>query len=156
MITPKASGEITVEVTNKHGSAWSSAGRVDLYDLPSCAVDLTGLPRPVMSGVPAVTLPRVLHAMPPVPTVSTAGHAVPRIELPSLAPVADAVSVMRSVSYPFQRLAASSPPVHPNLGPLASRTTDCVTQIFDDAREQLRDHVAQQVAAALRLGGTTP
>ncbi|HEX5407647.1 MAG TPA: hypothetical protein VFX16_35705 [Pseudonocardiaceae bacterium] len=156
VITPHASGEINVEVTNAHGSMSSSAGRVDLYDLPPFYVDLSTLSRPVMSSVPAVAIPSVLHALPPVPVVSTANHPVPRIELPTLTPITDVVAAMRSVPMPFQQLADVPMPSYPDLGAAAQQTTDSVHQIFDDAREQLRDHVAREVAAALNQGGTTP
>jgi hypothetical protein len=172
VITPAVSGEITVEVSNTHGSVQAVAGDAQLYELPSFHVDLTGLARPVMSSVPAVAIPPVMHALPPVPTVSTAGHPVPRIELPSLAPISDAVSVMHAVPTPLQRVAdvaatadtvtrtlrraLHSTPSHPDLGAMAAQTTDSIHEVFRDARQRLRDHVAREVDAILRGGATGP
>lgn len=168
VITPPASGEITVEVSNTHGSVQAVAGDAQLYELPSFHVDLTGLARPVMSSVPAVAIPPVMHALPTVPAVSTAERPVPRIELPSLAPISEAVSMTHAVPTPFQRftdVAASADtvhrvlyptPSHPDLGAMATQTTDSVHEMFDNARQRLRDHVAQEVDAALRRGATRP
>ncbi|MTD54792.1 hypothetical protein [Amycolatopsis pithecellobii] len=144
VITPPASGEISVEVRNAHGTVRTVAGSVQVYDLPAFRVELDSLPRPVMSGVPAVMVPPVLHALPSVPTVSTAAHPAPRIELPSLEPVSNLVQTTKTI--------LPTAPAHPELGAAAARTTESVREMFDQARQRLRAHVAGKVDAAVRRG----
>jgi hypothetical protein len=172
VITPPASGEVAVEVSNPHGSVRAVAGDVQLYELPSFQVDLTGLPQPSTLDVPAVEIPSVLRHLPPIPMMSTATHPVPRVELPALTPVSEALAEMRSVPAPFERLAAAGlaagaqvkaagnalDPMRPrpDLARMASTTTESVHELFDEARTRLRDRVARDVDKALRRGVARP
>lgn len=165
VITPPASGRITVEVGNRHGNVLAVAGDVQLYELPAFHLDMTGIPRPALPSVPAVAIPPVLHALPPVPMVSTAQHPAPRVELPPMTPVADALAATRAAHRPFDRLVGAAAPTnvvlqaatrfssagaaHPDLGGLAADAAAGVREVFDDARHQLRQHVAKEVQAAL-------
>ncbi len=172
-VTPQVSGAIHVEVINNHGSVRALAGNATLYDLPPFQVSLDGLPRPVVPGVAAVTIPPVLHTLPAVPLVSTAGHPVPRPAFPSLDAVAGALSSVTASPAPMQRVAAavaggasgagqlgnwallSSAP-GPDLAAAATKTVAGVHETLADARAQLKDRVAADVAAALRQGSTRP
>ncbi|WP_326946648.1 hypothetical protein OG439_46210 [Amycolatopsis sp. NBC_01307] len=171
-VTPLASGPIHVEVVNSHGSIRMLAGNATLYELPPFRVDLTGLPRPAVPGMSPVRIPPVLHALPAVPQVGTAAHPVPRVEFPSLDAVADAVSSVRTGPPPMDRVAAAltgaSGPAPgsrwahlaaapgPNLAAAAGSTASGVHQALVDAREQLRDRVAAEVATAMRQGSPRP
>jgi hypothetical protein len=119
-----------------------------------------------------VAVPPVLHALPAVPLVSTADHPVPRVQLPPLDLVATALSSMSATPAPMQRVVAAvtNAPnpgktngwTHlpdapgPDLAAAATKTVKEVHQALDDARKQLKDRVAADVAAALRQGSTQP
>jgi hypothetical protein len=162
-----------VEVVNNHGTVRALAGDVRLYELPPFNVDLIGLPRPVVPGMPAVMVPPVFHALPAVPVVSTADHPVPRIQLPPLDAVANALGAVSASTAPMQRVAAAIAggaagladatvwthlPAAPGSGltAAATKTVMDVHGVLADARDHLKDRVAADVATALRQGSTRP
>lgn len=151
-VTPPASGEIAVEVNNRHGSVRVVAGDVQLYEIPAFQVDLTGLPRPSTPNVPAVEVPSVLRHLPATPAVSTATHPVPVIELPALAPVSEALTRMR----PPPGTAFDPTGSHPDLGQAAKKTTESLHEMFEEARARLRERVARDVDSVLNRGAAKP
>lgn len=172
VVTPTASGAIEVAISNAHGDARAFAGDVQLYELPSFQVDLTGLPRPVVPAVAAVRLPPVLRSLPPMPAVSTARHAVPRIELPPLAPVSDVLAVMRTVPPPsgpvtdvgatvgqvaqVARQALRAATAQPDLSMLATRTALSVHEVLETERRRLCGRLARDVQSIPKQGTTAP
>lgn len=90
VVTPRGSGEIWVEVANRHGRDRMLAGTVELYDLPSFSIAEC-----TVQGLPRLEIPEVLSALPAVPAVSTYEHPVPRVDAPSLSPFLEAVQILR-------------------------------------------------------------
>ena len=163
-VTPSASGEITVEVRNSHGSAKAVAGEVQLFDLPPFQLDLQGrLPRPAIAALPHVRLPAAGHAFPPIPTVSTAAHRPAQIALPPLTPITDAASAVRGIASPLERLAgihAAATEVGATvrstldpslsevpLGPAAEEVAAAARIVLDDVWWRLRGVIDQELQA---------
>lgn len=154
VLTPAASGEIYVEVRNGNGRVRLMAGRVQLFDLPSCHVDLRGIAQPVVPKMPAVPL-LPARALPPVPAMSTDQHPIPRITTPALAQLSAAAAVMRELSCSLMTLATSTrdgPGTPAQLGPpdhglalaglaadAAGRLNDRLDQVFRMLHGEIAD-----------------
>lgn len=124
-VTPRASGEITVEAINDHGSVEAVAGVVQLFELPAFDVQLDGiLPRPQIGGLPGVEVPQALRSMPPIPVVSTSEHEVPRVQLPELEPLRELTAVMQATAPPLDGLEAVHAPVLEMAGVLQRAAAD--------------------------------
>ena len=167
VVTPRASGEIVVEVGNEHGIAQVVAGTATLYDLPPLRLDLGAFPRPRVPQVPAVMVPSVLSALPAVPAVTTASHPVPRLAAPSLEPVAQAVSALRSTLSPIERIDGAVVDAaravrtsltvdggHADLGAAAAGATRNARVVLDTAWQDLRDRAARQRSARRQSKGS--
>jgi hypothetical protein len=166
VVTPRASGDIIVEVQNAHGTVQVVAGTMTLYDLPPFRVDIGAFPRPLVPQLPPVAIPAVLSALPAVPAVTTATHPVPRLELPALDPVTDAVSAVRTVLSPVERIdgavldagravrGALTPNLGPDLAAAAAGATKNARAVFDGAWQDLRDRAARQRSATRQPKGT--
>jgi len=157
-ITPAASGEITVEVSNNHGSTRAVAGEVMLFELPALQLDMRGrLPRPDIGALPDVELPARSRTLPSAPAVSTGAHPPPRIAPPPLAPVTEVLSAVRTAAAPLEGLAAVHEPVvdvaaaarraldtslfGASLGPVAADSAGSARAVLDLACTQLRERV---------------
>lgn len=161
-VIPAASGDIVVEVVNRHGTAQAVAGTVSLYELPPFDVTTSGLPRPVVPGVPAVAIPAVLTALPAVPAMTAATHPVPRVVMPALDAVLDALRPLRTVLSPVARVdeavLSAGRHIRSSLDPLTARgqgslgsavagATRNVRAVFDHAVQDLRTRAARQRSA---------
>ena len=169
VITPAASGDIVLQVSNHNGTVEAIAGTVQLYDLPPFDVSTLRLPRPVVPQVAPVGIPPVLSRLPAAPAVSTAAHPVRLPEMPALDRVVDALGSLRAAVAPFDRIDTAvfgagqrmrhalddclDPRSH-----LISATADASTaarRILDTAVADLRDRAAEpRPTSATRKGPT--
>jgi hypothetical protein len=171
VVTPRASGEIVVEIGNAHGTVQLVAGTTTLYDLPPMHVDLRSLPRPQVPRVPPITVPSAFSTPPAVPSVTTTTHPVPRPIVPPLTPVTDAVLAIRTASAPIRlvdgafmvafvgatgavRTSPGNGPCHADLGTAVAAATRSARAVLDDAWQDLRDRAARQRSARRQPKGT--
>lgn len=169
VVTPRGSGEIWVEVANRHGTVRLPAGSVELYELPPFSLVDMRLPRPSLQGLPPLAIPEVLSALPAVPAVTTYEHAVPGVEAPSLDRLLDSLRPLRTVSSPFDRIdeavvaggrrvrdvvdAAGGVGVR-DLTLLPDRATEEARQIVEQGLQALRDRLEQHTSAATPSAGS--
>jgi hypothetical protein len=172
VVTPPASGAISVEVSNAHGCVVAVAGHTELYELPPFHVDVAGIARPVIPSLETVTIPAVLHSPPPAPMVSTAGHPAPRVAVPPLDALTDAIGVMRAAAAPFHRLSTAlaeadiarlagrqtfeGAPAYPDIGASAASAAASLGAAFAEAEQRLRTRAIQELQATATVGTKTP